>query len=70
MGRRSMCLRPEEKKERRRKHMWLYREKLFNIEYNITFFCQLCNKDIIIDPIREHRHCEIKHLKDCETILF
>ena len=68
MGRPSANLSEKEKKAKALRYSMLYRQKQFNIKYNITFRCELCNKDIIIDPVRPHEHWKIN--KCLETIVF
>ena len=68
MGRPSANLSEKEKKAKALRYSMLYREKQFNIKYNISFRCELCNKDIIIDPVRPHEHWKIN--KCLETIVF
>tara|TARA_R100000231_G_scaffold115906_1_gene86341 strand:- start:539 stop:748 length:210 start_codon:yes stop_codon:yes gene_type:complete len=61
MGRKSLCLSAEEKKSRALEYSKKYREKVYNIKNNITFRCDVCDKDIVINPLKEHSHWEIKY---------
>ena len=68
MGRPSANLTAQQRKDKALRYSMLYRQKQFNIRNCITFRCELCNKDFIIDPVRPHLHWKIN--KCLETIVF
>lgn len=67
MGRPSNNLTLEEKKEKSRQYSRLYKIKIFNIKNNITEMCPMCNKEIIVNPLRPHKHWCIRFEKEIIT---
>ena len=67
MGRPSNNLTLEQKRERARQYSRLYKIKVFNIKNNITEWCEICNKNILINPIKPHEHWSIRFQKQIIT---
>lgn len=67
MGRPSNNLTVEQKKERSRQYSRLYKIKIFNIKNNITEWCPICKKDIIVNPVKPHEHWSIRYQKEIIT---
>lgn len=55
MGRPAKYKSIEEKRKNAVIYSRKYKEKLFNIENNITEWCEICNASILVDPFKKHR---------------